>query len=259
MTDFNSGINLKEEFPHLNSAPIVEAVIDIRFAPSSAWNEADLKEALAKSLSAYSKIEPLRETKFKFVTTGSDRFVQEDQGCVGLKFTSDNEYYVAQFNRANFVFSRLVPYQDWASFYSEAMRLWNLYDELIKTKEIGRVGVRYINCIEVPLEGAKLSDYYVISPKTIKGDENWPMASFLHKDTLQVPNTPYFVSIIKTTRTLENKAEAKIGLVLDIDVFTQGVTITNKVLPECLEGMRWVKNKIFNSSIVEDRIEEFKK
>ena len=63
----------------------------------------------------------------------------------GLKCQSEDSFYVVQFNKDSFVFSRLKPYEDWEKFSQEALRLWEIYCELPEPTEIGRIGLRFIN------------------------------------------------------------------------------------------------------------------
>ena len=72
---------------------------------------------------------------------------------------------------------------------------------------------------------------------------------------MQVPETPYAVNLIKTVQNIPGE----IGLILDIDVFMQNHFVYNELrIIECMEEMRWVKNKIFFGSLTSKLIEELK-
>lgn len=246
-------IDLQEKFPHLNKAPIVEAVLDIRGVPSVAWNETTLQNELKQRLPDYPKHETMRETKFQ-LPAGKTAPVVEDFGCVGFKLHSADNLHIVQFNKGSFVFSRLKPYQDWERFSQEALRLWAIYCDLLKPNAIGRIGLRFINRIAVNQPKVELSDYYKYSPSSIK-ELNWPLSGYLHHDMLQVPETLYSVNLIKTVQNVPGE----VGLLLDIDVFMQSRFAYNELrIIECIEEMRWVKNKIFFGSLTDKAIEELK-
>ncbi len=246
-------IDLKEKFPHLSKAPIVEAVLDIRVVPSVAWNEASLQNELKQRLPDFPKHETMRETKFQ-LPPGKAAPVVEDFGCVGFKLHSNDNLHNVQFNKGSFVFSRLKPYQDWGRFSQEALRLWAIYCELLKPSEVRRVGLRFINRITIKQSKIELSDYYKYPPEPLK-ELDWPLAGYLHHDVMQVPETAYSVNVIKTVQNVPGE----IGLLLDIDVFMQSHFAYNELrIIECMEEMRWVKNKIFFGSLTERIIKELK-
>lgn len=248
-------IDLKEKFPHLSKAPIVEAVLDIRVVPSVKWDETSLQAELKKRLPDFPKVETLREARVQIVPPvqpGKPMF--EDVGCVGLKLHSNDNLHIVQFNKGAFVFSRLKPYVDWGRFSQEALRLWTIYCELLKPTEVRRIGLRFINRISIKQTTIELSDYYKYPPESLK-ELNWPLAGYLHHDVMQVPETAYSVNVIKTVQNVPGE----IGLLLDIDVFMPSQFAYNELrIIECLEEMRWVKNKIFFGSLTKKLIQELK-
>jgi uncharacterized protein (TIGR04255 family) len=240
-------INLSEKFIHLSNPPIVEAVLGILVVPSVKWDEASLQSELKQRLPNYPKIEPLAPGK-------PDNLVVEDFGCVGFKLHSDDNLQIAQFKKEDFGFSRLKPYVDWGQFSQEALRLWAIYYALQKPTEVMRIGLRFINRIAIKQETIDIADYYKYPPESLR-TLNWPLTGYLHHDVIQVPETAYFVNLIKTVQYVPGE----IGLILDIDVFIQSHFEYNELrIIECLEEMRWVKNKIFFSSLTEKIIEELK-
>ena len=247
-------IDLKEKFPHLSKAPIVEAVLDIHAVPSVKWDETGLQNDLKQRLPDFSKVEVLREARYQLIAEKPNNPVVEDFGCVGFKLHSSDNLHIVQFNKGSFVFSRLKPYEDWERFSREALRLWAIYCELLKPSEVRRIGLRFINRIVVKQSKIELSDYYRYPPEPLK-ELNWPLTGYLHHDVLQVPETSYSVNSIKTVQNVPGE----IGVLLDIDVFMQNHFEYNELrIIECLEEMRWVKNKIFFGSLTEKIIQELK-
>lgn len=248
-------IDLKEKFPHLSKSPIVESALDIRVIPSAPWDETALQNALKLRLPDFPQVEKLHEARVQIVSPeqpGKPAF--EDIGCVGLKLHSNDNLHISQFNKGAFVFSRLNPYSDWGKFSQEALRLWAIYCELLKPTEVRRIGLRFINRIAIKQETVELSDYYKYPPELLK-ELNWPLVGYLHHDVMRIPETPYSVNLIKTIQNVPGE----IGLILDIDVFMQSQFKYDEFrIIECLEEMRWAKNKIFFNSITEKALEELK-
>ena len=249
-----SPIDIKKEFPHLPRAPIVEAVLDLRVVLSTEWNESSLQNQLEERLPDYPKHETVRETEVQFSPKAGTNVIK-DFVQVGLKCQSEDSFNVVQFNKDSFVFSRLKPYENWEKFSREALRLWEIYSELLKPTEIGRIGLRFINRLAIK-QGQKieLTNYYKRPPVPIEGLD-WPLSGYLHRDVLQVPGTSYSVNVIKTVQ----RTQQETGLLLDIDVFMQKSLNYSEIrISKYMDEMRWVKNEIFFSSLTEKAIEECK-
>ncbi|MCX6089949.1 MAG: TIGR04255 family protein [Candidatus Atribacteria bacterium] len=246
-------IDLKEKFPHLSKAPIVEAALDMRVVPSVKWDETTLPNILKERLSDFPKIETLREARVQIPPPGKEDNPSFEDVCVGFKLYSSDNLNIVQFNKGAYVFSRLKPYKSWGYFSQEALRLWSIYCELLKPTEVRRIGLRFINKISIKQETVEFADYYKYPPESLK-DLNWPLNGYLHHDVMRVPETAYSVNLIKTIQNVPGE----IGLILDIDVFMQSQFAYDKLRIECLEEMRWVKNKIFFSSLTDKILSELK-
>ena len=213
-----------------------------------------MQRELKQRLPDYPKVESLRQARYQLPIGKQNNPIVEDLGCVGFKVHSIDNLHIAQFNKEAFVFSRLKPYLDWAQLSGEALRLWTIYFELLKPMEVIRIGLRFINRIAIMQEQIEGSDYYRHPPDSLK-ELSWPLTGYLHHDVIWVPETQYSVNLIKTVQNIPGE----IGLILDIDVFMGNRFEYNESsLKRFLEEMRWVKNKIFFTSLTEKIIEELK-
>lgn len=248
-------IDVNEQFQHLPNAPIVEAVIDIRVSPGTALQEATLKFALEAKLNDYQYLDSMQQFKIRGEMnlesdTPAEPIIKE-LTWKGLRFQSADKKYIAQFNRDGYVFSRLESYQSWNQLYDEAMRLWNMYTEIAQPTEIQRIGLRYINRIQLPLNELRFEDYFE-SPAQPPKNLDVPFHSFLHQETLAVPDYPYAVNIVKTIQPPQAPAVQGLNLILDIDAFsTQGFEADEAGLRRHLLEMRWLKNKVFFGSVTQ--------
>lgn len=255
-------INIRESFQHIPRAPIVEAVIDVRARPAGLHEEALLKTQLETKLSNYEFLDSQQQIQIQHqVSLKGDALpgpIIRDMGWKGLRFQSIDKKYIAQFNRDGFVFSRLEPYQSWEHLYDEGMRLWYLYVELAQPVEIHRIGLRYINRIQLPADELRFEDYLEPAPASPKGLD-LPFLSYMHQDTLAVPDHPYAINVIRTIQPPEAEGIQGLGLILDIDVFTtQGFELDKALLEQRLLEMRWLKNRVFFGSITPNSLKLFK-
>jgi uncharacterized protein (TIGR04255 family) len=252
-------IDLTETFPRLAHAPIAEAVIEMRARAEVPWEELSIRGRLAPLLPGYPNIESQSEFKHEMQFGPGQDTVQRHRnlGWRGLRCESSDHVHIAQFNRDGFVFSRLRPYDHWEQFYAEAMRLWKIYQDLATPSGIQRLGLRFINRIELPVDGPRPADYLRMPSEVLTGMP-LPRAGFFHRDVLAVPGYPYIVTIVRTVQPIQVSGSKGFGLLLDIDVFsTEPFDLRDDLLSQRLIEMRWLKNKAFFGSITEQALETF--
>jgi len=253
-------IDTTERFEHLPGAPIYEAVIGVTAHITSPWDEAAVRAALKQGLGDYAYLDSIREVEFEGKVEPGKQPIQNihDKGWKGHRVKSPDAKHVAQFNRDGFVFSRLRPYQDWARFVSEATRLWQVYREIAKPDEVGRLGLRYINRFPLSLNERDIGSYLQPAPQTPRG-VGLVLGQFLHHDLLTVPEHPYAVRVVKTLQEPQGRDDLRCYAILDIDAFTLvAFEPADEALGSRLEDLRWLKNKVFFGSITDKALAAFK-
>ena len=249
-------INLSQPFEHLLSAPIVEAVIEIRARATRVLEESSLRSVLEPRLNGYEFQDSLRVYQGEVMIEGGKPPSQKvsDLGWIGVRFRSSDGKHIVQFKRDGFVFSRLEPYETWEQLFGESQRLWPIYKELAQPTDVQRVGLRYINRIKIPHGELHFEDFIQPAPSAPR-ELDLPFNGFMHYDTLAVPDHPYAINVIRTIQRPSGDADA---LILDIDVFTtQEDSLDDALIGRRLLEMRWLKNKVFFGSITEKALEMF--
>jgi uncharacterized protein (TIGR04255 family) len=256
-------INIVEEFPVLPSAPIVEAVIDIRSFPSIAFEESAIRSSLEEKLVGYSFLDSRHEFQHEIKIEAKKPLesLTKGLGWKGVRFHSTDQKNLAQFNRDGFVFSRLAPYQNWQSFSQEGKNLWSVFKEIANPVNIGRIGLRFINRIELPPGEMNFEQYMTHAPVP-PSDLDLPFIGFMHQETLVAPGHPYAINLIRTIQPPQNTTDTGFAIILDIDVFTmlpiaQPIENCDTNLSHSLDEMRWLKDKTFFGSITDKGLERF--
>ena len=257
MADSEFKIDLTQTFPHLDKAPIVEAVIEIRTRAEGLWEESTVTQRLKADLPEYPNVLSMNAVRQE-ITLGPQAPSQgtlHELGWNGLLFESADKLHVAQFNRDSFVFSRLHPYETWEHLEKEAKRLWTLHVEVARPTEAQRLGVRFINRIPMSAHANRFEDYIRPHPETPRGLD-LPFLNFLHRETLMVPGQDYGINLTRTLQIPQDRLASGIGIILDIDVFTtQPFMLDQGDLERRLKEMRWLKNRSFFGSITEEALE----
>jgi uncharacterized protein (TIGR04255 family) len=249
-------IDHAEQFPRLAHAPIVEAVIDIRARAQDPCEETVLLQCLKPRLPDYPITNKWHEME------GSIRFGPDqpqigsrDLGWAGFRFRSPDGKQLASFARSGFSFSRLQPYQNWEQLFGEATRLWRIHVEVAKPLEVQRIGLRFINRIEMQQGDLHCEDYIKLHPEPTEA-LGLPFVGFFHQDTLNVPGHPLVINVIRTIQPPLSPSDGP-AVILDIDVFTTE-SLRQEDLAQRLHEMRWLKNKVFYGNITDKALNTFK-
>jgi uncharacterized protein (TIGR04255 family) len=131
--------------------PITEAVIELRFAAAIEVDDITKVRAALKSL--YPLQQPIRGIEVRLnvppsgqqgvttahpIETHGNRLSTEDQTQIVLVWPSQ------------FVFSQLAPYPGWDVFFERFCGDWGVWKRTLGYRKITRIGVRYINRIDIP-------------------------------------------------------------------------------------------------------------
>jgi uncharacterized protein (TIGR04255 family) len=244
-------LNLNEEFPSLTNSPVLEAVIHWEAQASKTLEQTLLKEELTNRLPDYPDIFPQYGIH---VQVGSSDDITQLSQWNGFRINNASANYVAQFTHSGLAFSKVGSYKSWGDFTTEALRIWDIFVELAEPTTIHRLGVRFINQILLK-QGVAISTYLKISPHRLSGLEISPK-SFFYQDTYQVTDYPYQINLVRTIQP-DQTGSGDEQLIIDIDVFTTEIANDQNNLTQLLSEMRWIKNKIFFSSITEVALNNF--
>jgi uncharacterized protein (TIGR04255 family) len=234
-------INVDEEFPRLEHAPIVEAVIQFNAPQTKPLEPGELKNALQPKLDAV-KITDQMQLEAGISGSPTSMELRHRSLWDGLRITSEHGKHICQWKRNSLIFSRLAPYENWESFMEGALPYWDAYREIHAPEVIESIGVRFISQIELTAN-QKVSDFVAKIPPPLKG-LGLRSDSFFHQDSIPVPGQPYEIRLIRTMQRTADEDGPKSILVVDIDVSTTAAIMFNE-LGRTLKEIRFLKNKVF--------------
>ena len=249
-------IDLNQRFPHLPRAPIVEAVIAITAPGERPWEQSSISDELKLRLPDYPEAMPQKEYQSE-VTMGPNQMPKaaiRDLGWKGVSCRSSDQHNVVTFRRDGFQFNRLRPYENWEKLNAEAWRLWKVFVEVAHPTEVQKLGVRFINSLELPPRDLEFENYISPHPEPPR-DLDLPFQGFFQKDVLSVPGTPYLINVVRTIQSLPFE---RLALIIDIDVTRdRAFQLNDELLQHYLAEMRWLKNKAFFGSITEKALSAY--
>lgn len=237
------------------SAPITEAVIEIRVQPPASVDSAALQK-LADSLKAdFPKQAPIQFLKMGIEQKPGQTFQQSiSQSYAGVRLSKTDDSRILQIRPEGFAYSHMPPYTDWATFKGEAKPLWERYRKVCPEAKLTRCALRYINRIDIPETKIEDHDYFQLYPRV---PEELPQKDVIGMTlNLQMPQKDLWC-VANIQQALREPVKAGyISITLDIDIFRLQIEDwDDEAAWAFLEKLRDRKNEIFEACIT-DRTRE---
>ncbi len=240
-----------ERFP---KAPISEAILDIQAQFAQPIELARLEAFHDEIRDQY----PIRQSRMKWqgqIELGEKRVTQEiSKEVQGFLFRSADEIHVVQARQDGFTFNWLKRYENWETFRDEARRHWERYRDNFHPEAVSRLGLRYVNRIEIPLPFNDFREYVKTAPDIAGGLPQGLSALFMR---IEIPDEKRsLLAIITETFQPPVDQGSRLPFIFDIDIVRAAMfEATSETIWETLEAMREYKNEIFFRSVT-DRAKE---
>src|SRR5260221_12762994 len=227
-------------------APITEAVLELRYSHPVGKDGAEKSAAMLAKDYFYNELEQnvnfsLEGNVAKFQTTWE-----------GKKLSSLDRADIAIFRTSAFVCSRLAPYLGWEEFIPRAQRAWAVSKKNTGQVDIARIGLRYVNRIDIPVregEPFDIEDYLSFLPKT-PDNFKLPMISYLVQSVR--PLEADDCSLMLVSASVPSPLLGTVSLALDLDVFRESnIPKREDELWALINRMRDHKNFVFESCVTD--------
>ncbi len=143
--------------------PIIEALCEFQFTPSSPWDLAIPGLVYEKVQNDFPKRRQVRHVEVGLRTKG-EAVEQELRTTDRVQFVRKDEKALIQVGQNLLAVNHLRPYQTWEAFLPLIRQGFDVYYETAKPTGIQRIGLRYINRIELPGPRVQLEDYFLFYP-----------------------------------------------------------------------------------------------
>jgi uncharacterized protein (TIGR04255 family) len=242
---------------HLTNAPVTEALVDLRAAPSVGLEHAEVVKRLRAALAArYPRYAERRVLGAEVEVRPGQPLVPKaaDSGLHGHFFETEDARDIAQFRIDGFTYNRLAPYTNGESIIAEALRLWSIYLEVARPLGVSRVALRYINILRLPID-VRLDDYLVRVPAAPAGTPGDVQRFLLRVETFDAQSGHRVITTHALTPAMPPDS---VNLVIDIDAFRLGDFHTSpEALRPILDALRELKNSVFFGTITEKAVERY--
>lgn len=235
---------------HYDRAPITEAIIEVTCALDPNVTLEDLAHVVdpdafsASPAFAISGRIDITPEGIKGDTSGEK---------IGHVFRRHDGKRMVQSRLNGFAYSFMAPYSNWESFSAEAWQQWEAYRAIAHPTRASRLGVRYINKIDVPQPTIEIKDYLRTA---IDVSPYLPQLTSRYFLQVVVPLLNFDSVATITSTMVPPPSEEQTSLILDIDAW-QEVDISfaanagEERLREALNDLHDAKNYVFEACITD--------
>ena len=236
--------------PPYPKAPIIEGVIHLAVAGMATPEE--LQKLAKRFTNIYPQQEALAALNFTLDTTAGAATVE--QHLQGYRATSTNQAEIILLFPDGVAAASIAPYPGWEHLRDRAQAAWREWRELITYSALKRIGIRYVNRIDVPIMQNAMLDIeaYLKFSANVPQFSKRALSGFLVQITRPTDVEHWSVSI---TSTIVSPAPLinHVSLLLDIDVFrTEQIPGRDTDLWASIDAVRELKNAIFEACITDE-------
>jgi len=237
----------------LANSPIVEAVVDINVEMRPGFVLVEARERLAEEFADRYPLGKEREfsTHEIAVQPGAAGTVKSQSGLESLMFIQADEKQLLQVRRRGFSFNRLTPYEGFDRYQSEIEARWKQFCTVVEPVRVREIKMRFINRIEIPLEGGQvdLDQYLMVGPRAPDEDEFGFIAFSSRSVMFEKVSGTHVVLSLASREPLNNV----LPVILDIEasVVCECDPLDLQAIAVRLATLRLTKNRVFRNSLEE--------
>ncbi len=143
--------------------PIIEALCEFRFKPGIPWDLAIPGLVYEKVREDFPKRRQARALETN-ISAGAEGIEQQVRTTDRMQFLREDERALVQVGPDLLTVNHLRPYPTWQEFLPLIRKGLEAYCEAAGPEGIRRIGLRYINHIEIPEQRIELKDYFEFRP-----------------------------------------------------------------------------------------------
>jgi len=233
---------LRGEVVNYKKPPISEAVIELRFAEV-------MPQELIKAIEARLQEKYPAKHPFHLSEVQSFRDNAQLQVTMGARYFSLDQADTVTVLAKTLTAGRMAPYCGWEAFFGRAKEDLSLAAKVGEFAKIERLGVRYVNRIDVPFDengAVYIEKYLTVFPQVPAELGN--IGEGLARVVIPTPYDKWIAQIIVTN--MESPLVGHISFLLDIDLFrTESIPQNKSKVFQLFEQTQVIKNEIFKKCV----------
>jgi uncharacterized protein (TIGR04255 family) len=231
-------------------SPVQEALIDVRVVFKDGFDFETL-EGLHEELKDTLPIKTLRRSKNIQFTHAANKkpSIVETEDLEGYLLKDQLGQSVLQITRNGVTFSVIGNYKEWGDLKKRFDVYWKSFAKKAELQEIKRVGIRYINRIDLPMPVTSLKEWLHTRPAIGEGITDNVGELFMRVAFLDNNDKCIITEAINS----QEVTDTHLPLILDIDAFYEDIISADDTtaLDTVLGRLHALKNRVFLNSITD--------
>lgn len=248
--------------PPYSRSPITEAILDFQLEYLVSPTLDSLSSCGDEIPDEYPERTPLQTSVSEFVIdpqAGNSARIKDFPA--GFAFLSESKQRIFQAKTDGFTFNHVSTapgtYPGWFVFRLEAEKVWGIYKKICRPNRVRRIGLRYINRIDLDTTGpasiVKIQDFFRTYLE-LSSDLPQTMGGFFMQVVVPIPELRSAVAITKTQ--VKSPKPEVVSIILDLDLFrTEDIPNDETEFWSLIDSMRFKKNEVFEACIT-DKLRE---
>jgi uncharacterized protein (TIGR04255 family) len=245
---------VSSKFPHLNQAPIREAVLDLFVEARPDLRTPELREYCNDVRDEFPDVVPIRHLEAQFALTEDGATSSSATGERGFLCWTTDRLRATQARRDGWTVNHVGSYESWDSLRAQARALFPRYVQHARPRAVSRAALRYINEFDVSFE--RLADQLLIGAKLP------PLAPAPWRTSTARVELAFAEGVLgSVTQHVTAPAAPTVPtkVILDIEVAS-----ATRLEPEsdelwrALDNLRNAKNELFFSALASELMDQFR-
>ncbi|MBI3245436.1 MAG: TIGR04255 family protein [Deltaproteobacteria bacterium] len=205
-----------------NTPPVIEALCEFRFKSSQPWDWTIPGLVYEKVRGQFPKKRQQNVLEVAMQPDENKVLPQMKTGVERMQFLNEEENALVQVGPDLLAVNHLPPYPKWDAFKTLILEQLTVYRNIANPEALTRIGLRYINRIEIPAKSIELEAYFHAFPRI---PEPIPQAfpSFvLHVDVAYEKPSSVLRFILGSA---PSETPEKLTFILDLDMVGSGENV----------------------------------
>jgi len=248
-----------DDFPSLSNPPCVEAIIELRASLAAPAGPDERKVFFERFRERFPAAQDLHfmSAEIRFGDDGPSP--ETSSSVIGVRLESRDKLWVIQAKSDGLAVSRLAPYEGWDSLLAVVKELWPAYVEIFRAQRVTRLGVRFLNRIDLGSEPVDLDLIFTNGPKV---PPSLPQGVLSYRSQVVVPIVELLatlsVSLSSDFIPPVGDGPVRSSVIIDIDASSGFArSIDDPTIWVQLENLRRAKNRAFFGSLQPDALKRY--
>src|SRR5215217_2557646 len=195
--------------------PIIEALCEFQFEPSQPWDGTFLGPIYDKVQSVFPKKRPVDTLQVQFGLSGQEAPAPNVVSMPGsMWFVREDERVLMKVGPDVVSVHHLQPYSDWETLKGYIERALDAYRQVVNPSGIRRLGLRYVNRLEVPSQNAAIEDFLFASPSI---PEKLPQQFSRWVQRVEIPYVKLQGILALQSGSIHEEGQENAAYLLDLD------------------------------------------